>query len=189
MTTAPTKVGFFARYPKWQWAVAALIGCGACGALFNAASKDDKTASAPTAKAVAVVPADTKASATDAPAATEASRCQPYDLAEAESLITNPDTGKRESIEGAILGAAVVRSKETVSSDAPLNAGLPIEFVAINVDGKVVMLAHAVGGLWSSVDEFSQTAAGFPLQNKWLKASMDTDGAREAKACAEAATP
>ncbi len=144
---------------------------------------------------------DPKSLSTDAPAVTEAptsddpttsaappldsSRCEYFDLDDANAILTT-DEGNR-TVPGDIVTAVRVTSSESVADDAPANAGRQIEFIAINVDDQIVILAHAVDGLWSSVDQFSETATGFPLGNEWLLASIDTDGAVEAVRCAEAA--
>ncbi len=92
-----------------------------------------------------------------------AATCEQFPIAEAETLISNADTGARK-IDGPILAAAAIRDPDQTPQ------GSDVWVVAINVDGVVVLLAHNVPagdsfdgpGLWVGLDEFSSQTTGFP---------------------------
>jgi hypothetical protein len=126
------------------------------------------------------------------------SRCLPYSMALAEELITNGDTGKRR-VDGPITKAAAVKSTKRIAADAsiPPQRNKALYFVSVNVGGRIVTVVHSdvedVGnptgsGLWASLDAFSEVATSFPFDpstplSKTLRASLDTDGAKESRAC------
>jgi len=119
---------------------------------------------------------------TTATPTTAASRCGPYPPERAEELITSSDTGQRK-IEGNIVAAAAVKSTDTLTVG---QGQRPIYVIAINVDGQIVVVLlesdSATGsGLYSSTDELSERATGFP-QNKRI-GSNSTEGVAEARAC------
>lgn len=133
-----------------------------------------------------------------------ASRCLAYPKGRedgdfnAEELITNLDTNKR-NVEGEILKVAAVKSEERVSEDAPIppQRGKAIYFISINVGGRIATVAHTDledtgtpngSGLWVALDAFSEVATHFPYDPETplattLRASLDTDGASESRAC------
>jgi hypothetical protein len=125
----------------------------------------------------------TEAPATAAPttAALELA-CTPLDSAEAESLISNADTGVR-NIPGAIVSAVSVLSNEYVPEDSPLNAGLQISYVALNVAGTHLLLAHPVDGLWAALDGPTEQATHFPQTGLKLGADPTSPAALKAVEC------
>lgn len=103
--------------------------------------------------------------------------CSPFDLDDANALVTNGDTGKRK-IEGDIKAAVLVESKEKFR-------GSTVGFVAINVDGRIVTLAHLLpDGMWASMDAVSELATSFPQGSDVFGVSDDTDGVAQARECA-----
>ena len=109
-------------------------------------------------------------------------KCQPYPIERAEELITNSDTGERK-IDGQIVAACSVISNDTFVDGRGQNA--PIHVIAINVDGQIITLLLGSddplgNGLYSSVDQVSENATGFP-QNRRI-GSESTDGVKTARA-------
>jgi len=120
--------------------------------------------------------------ATVAPTTIE-SRCEPYPTERAEELITNSDTGQRK-IQGNIIATAAVRSKDTFTGGQ--GQQVPIYVIAINVDGQIVVVllgsdSPTGPGLYSSTDDLSERATGFP-QNGRIGSSA-TEGVAEARTC------
>ena len=103
--------------------------------------------------------------------------CEAFDLDDANALVTNGDTGERKVL-GDIKAAVLVESDEEFR-------GSTVGFVAINVGGEIVTLAHLLpNGLWASMDGPSERATGFPQSPDALGVSEDTNGVAEARECA-----
>lgn len=127
------------------------------------------------------------------------SRCLPYPAAGAVELLTNADTGKQR-VEGPIGKAAAVKSTARVDPNVILVAqrNKPLYFISVDLGGRIVTVVHSDidntgtptgSGLTASVDAFSELATAFPYDDpptpmaKALRASLDTDGAKESRAC------
>lgn len=109
--------------------------------------------------------------------------CEAFDLDEAALLVTT-DKGVRR-LDGDILSAVVVLSDEKVPSDQPINGGRQLSYVAINVGGTVIAMAHPVDGVWASLDDTTEQATLFPQNASAFGASGDSVEALAAIECAK----
>lgn len=108
--------------------------------------------------------------------------CEPFSMEMAEEIISNSDTGERK-IEGEILETAAVKSTQDYGAD-------DLWFIAINVDGTIVSLAHnsppGTGvdgpGFYFSLDSVSEQATSFPADPR-EQVSTSTPGAAAVVDC------
>ena len=108
-------------------------------------------------------------------------RCQPYPRAEAEALITNVDSGKR-NVAGPLTAAIAVRSTDIIAS------GRDLWVIALRVGDQVLLFSHDAPagaspsgpGLFAALDRKTSDMTRFPL------ATATFEGKEIAEACVRA---